>query len=305
MPLFDTHIVVDWSARSSPSPRRYTKDAIWWAIVRNGALKKVAYERTRHEAITNLASVIETELESTRRVLIGFDFPFGYPDGVAQRLTGHAAALELWAWLDRRIHDSENNSNNRYDVATEINDRYQGIGPCWGRPSTWDYPKVPTRMRDRTCLPEIPQERRIVDKLAGAKTVWQLAYRGCVGSQVLLGLPALERLRHMQPLHGHVAVWPLEGGLTVPDKPVVLVEVYPSLLNEAVSAAACPGEIPDRVQVRVNAKAFASLDALGGLEKLFVGSPALTLSERNLVATEEAWILGVGFEPELRCSANV
>ena len=34
-------------------------------------------------------------------------------------------------------------------------------------------------------------QRRVADKTAvGAKTVWQLAYNGSVGSQVLLGIPA-------------------------------------------------------------------------------------------------------------------
>ena len=32
-PLFHTHIVVDWSARSEPSPEQPSKDAIWWADV--------------------------------------------------------------------------------------------------------------------------------------------------------------------------------------------------------------------------------------------------------------------------------
>ena len=34
MPLFHTHVVVDWSARSKPSPKRKSKDAIWWAVAR-------------------------------------------------------------------------------------------------------------------------------------------------------------------------------------------------------------------------------------------------------------------------------
>lgn len=33
-PHFDTHIVVDWSARGKPGPARPTKDGIWWAVAR-------------------------------------------------------------------------------------------------------------------------------------------------------------------------------------------------------------------------------------------------------------------------------
>ena len=56
--------------------------------------------------------------------------------------------------------------------------------------------------------------------------------------------------------------------------PVVLAEVYPSLLREAIVERAGENEILDRAQVRVNAEAFASLDARGMLAPLFGGSPA-------------------------------
>ena len=216
-----------------------------------------------------------------------------------------ACAFALWDWLAARIVDDEHNANNRYAVAAEINRRYPGVGPCWGRPATWTYPDVPTRAHARTHRAAQPAERRIADKHAkGAKTVWQLAYTGSVGSQVLLGLPALDRLRTTPSIAGGVAVWPFEGGLAVPDKPVVLVELYPSLLRAAVARHATRAEIHDRAQVRVNARAFASLDAAGGLAPLFLGSPALTRCERRLIETEEAWVLGVGDEAALHEAAR-
>ncbi len=60
------------------------------------------------------------------------------------------------------------------------------------------------------------------------------------------------------------------------------------------------GEILDRAQVRVNAEAFARLDAGGGLAPLFAGVLGLTPDERHLVETEEAWILGFGHEEALK-----
>ena len=92
-PLFDTHIVVDWSARSRPSPVRPGKDAIWWALARTdgGEAREPEYARTRHEAIRRLARLMADELDAGRRVLVGFDFPFGYPAGVAGRLTGRSS----------------------------------------------------------------------------------------------------------------------------------------------------------------------------------------------------------------------
>ena len=299
MPLFHTHIVVDWSARSKPSPERETKDAIWWAVARIGrrgvGVKKPEYARTRHRALDGLARLVAGELNAGRRVLVGFDFPFGYPAGVAKHLAGEASALALWDWLAERIEDAPDNANNRYDVAAVINGAYPGIGPFWGRPSNWDYPAIPVRASARTQREAHPDERRICDHRAtGAKTVWQLAYAGSVGSQMLLGLPALKRLTEDPRIAGRAAIWPFETGLQTPEAPVVIAEVYPSLLRDEVRARQQAGEILDSAQVRVNAQAFARLDAGGGLAPLFGGAPFLSPAERWIVEKEEAWILGLG-----------
>ena len=266
---------------------------------------RASYERTRHAAIASLTEFVAAEHAAGRRVLVGFDFPFGYPAGVAERLTGERSAFALWKWLATRIEDGERNDNNRYAVATEINRAYPGVGPCWGRPEGWDYPDVPFLGTDVQSRDAHPSERRIADRQAkGAKTVWQLAGAGSVGSQTLLGIPALERFRAAPSLRGHVAVWPFEGGLDVPVKPVVLAEVYPSLLREAVKAQTGPNDIRDCVQVRVNADAFASLDAAGRLETLFAGPQQLAPEQREQVVREEAWILGLGFEVQLGDAAE-
>ena len=308
--LFHTHIVVDWSARSKPGPARETRDSIWWAvarITRRGVrVGTPEYARTRHEALHWLGRLIAGEVDSGRRVLAGFDFPFGYPAGVAARLTGKASALALWDWLATQIEDAPDNANNRYDVATAINAAYPGLGPFWGRPSAWDYPAIPMRASARTGQEHHPPERRIADHRAkGAKTVWQLAYAGSVGSQMLLGLPALKRLKADPRIAGRAKVWPFEAGLRAPDAPAVIAEVYPSLLRNEVGARRGDGEILDSAQVRVNADAFARLDAGGGLAPLFAGAPCLTPGERRIVENEEAWILGLGHEEALKAACRV
>ena len=309
MPLFHTHIVVDWSARSKPSPAKPAKDAIWWAVARIASGTKVdepEYVRTRHEALDRLAHLVAGELDSGRRVLVGFDFPFGYTTGVAGHLTGKASGLALWDWLAARIGDAPDNGNNRYDVAATINDTYPGLGPFWGRPPSWLYPAIPVRASERTERRAHPPERRLCDiRATGAKTVWQLAYTGSVGSQTLLGLPALKRLVADQRIAGRATIWPFETGLRTPDAQAVIAEVYPSLLRAEVRARRGEDEILDSAQVRVNAEAFARLDLQGGLAHLFAGAPGLTADERRLVATEEAWILGLGHEDALKAACLV
>ncbi len=303
-PLFQTHIIVDWSGKSSPTPKKESADAIWWAVARIAGgveVEESQYARTRYEALDRLGGLIADELDAGRRVLVGFDFPFGYPKGVAKHLTGRACALALWNWLAREIEDGPDNDNNRYHVAAAINRAYPGVGPFWGRPAAWDYPTIPARASVRTAQEGHPPERRICDDRArGAKTVWQLAYAGSVGSQMLLGLPALKRLKADPRVANRAKVWPFETGLRTPDARAVIAEVYPSLLRDEVNARRYEGEILDSAQVRVNAEAFAWLDAGGGLAPLFAGAPCLTPEERRIVGTEEAWILGLGHEEALK-----
>ena len=305
MPLFDTHIIVDWSARSKPSPAKPTKDAIWWAVARvdggSASVLKPKYARTRDDALRCLVRLIADELDAGRRVLVGFDFPFGYPKGVAARLTGEASALALWDWLAARIKDAPKNKNNRHKVAAEINAAYPGLGPCWGRPASWPFPTIPVKKSARTRQECHPPECRVADQCAkGAKTVWQLAYSGSVGSQVLLGLPALKHLIENPCIAGRAAIWPFQTRLRTPKAAAVIAEVYPSLLGGEIGAHKRAGEILDCAQVRVNAEAFARLDAGGGLAPLFSGAPFLTPAERQLIETEEAWILGLGHEQALK-----
>lgn len=289
--LFDTVVIVDWSARSTPSPARPSGDAIWWAVARDGTVEAPVYARTRQAALDGLTNLLQRELRANRRVLVGFDFPFGYPAGVARRVTGTDDALALWAWLADRIEDGPNNTNNRFSVAEAINALYTGIGPFWGRPESWDHPGIPTRGTVRHGTDHPPDRRLIEQHQKSTQPVWKLYTTGSVGSQVLLGLPALQRLRHVADLAGHILVWPFQTGLDAPDAPLVLVEIYPSLIAAAVASHRREDEILDAAQVRVTAGAYAALDRDGALGRAFEG-PDLSTYQRDLVAREEAWILG-------------
>jgi len=307
MPLFDTHIVVDWSAKATPAKG---ENSIWWAaVIGRGCVLEPRNPQTRHEAVERLTAFIADELDAGRRVLAGFDFPFGYPAGVAERLTGEASARALWDWLERKIEDQPDNGNNRFEVAENMNRFWRGIGPFWGRPWQWSGPEgVPIRGTERTAWENHPPERRIADlRVRSAKTVWQLIGNGAVGSQVLVGLPALKRLLGDPRIGCRGAVWPFDTGLRAPDSrrtPLVLAEIYPSLLRKQVGECREEGEILDRAQVRVNAAAFARLDRRDGLAPVFEGACDLNPDERRAIVEEEAWILGLGHEADLRRSAE-
>ncbi|MEM7745389.1 MAG: precorrin-8X methylmutase [Pseudomonadota bacterium] len=281
---FDRYVMVDWSAASKPTTG---KDSIWIGA-RDGTRTEVENIPTRFRARARLHSLAADAIRAQKRLLIGVDFPFGYPAGVARRVTGHADALALWRWIAARLRDGPDNANNRYELAAEINRLYAGTGPFWGRPSTWNFPEVPTTAKAREGR-DHPPEHRLADQTAkGAKTVWQLAYAGSVGSQILTGLPALLALRDDPELAPHTRIWPFETGLTTPDAPVVIAEIYPSLIPPDPSET-----IKDAGQVRAVCDWLAGLDRDALLAPLFAGPPEATPSQRRLIATEEAWILGL------------
>lgn len=282
-------IVVDWSAAAAPSPARPSADAVWIGEA-SAAGVRADYRRTRAAALADLAGRIEAALAAGERLLVGADFPFGYPAGFAAALTGRAGPLALWPWLAERIEDGPDNANNRFEVAAAINARFPGLGPFWGRPAGRDLPALPARGRDRSFRWQ-PERRACEQAAPGAQPVWKLYTTGAVGGQALLGIPALERLRRAFP--GRIAVWPFQP----PEAPVVLAEVYPSLLRGPVAAAVTAGEIRDRAQVRLLAGALVRLARTGGLAALL--SPAAPPAR----PAEEGWILGAGQAGALAAAA--
>jgi molybdopterin molybdotransferase len=247
------------------------------------------YLRNRVIAVAWLRDFLAAELRAQRRVLAGFDFPFGYPAGFAERLTGRRDALSVWDFMAEHLEDAPA-SNNRFDLAGRINEDFPGTGPFWFNGIARDIPNLPRKGREREG--HGLEERREVERRAkGSFTCWQMGGAGAVGSQVMTGMATLERLRRTFP--GEIAVWPFEPL----DAPVAFVEVWPSLLASSVRAAIRPGDIRDAVQVRVLADAIARMAEGGTLRAAIDAAPAEARAE-------EGWILGVGAETFLAASVR-
>ena len=350
-PLFDTYVMVDWSASNSPAKWPPGKDSIWWAAVQdpkeslkvNGKEREVrippsetivAHERTRHSAISHLSDFLAAELAEDRRVLVGFDFAFGYPSGFSKMVTGRASAESVWRWLSGRILDEDGNRNNRFSVAGELNEtihRKTGeVGPFWVARSKTNDPFDPRVSNGnpykKGALPWPADfgfaHRRVTDYAPRAQPVWNLFGPGTVGSQALLGIPALGRLRAEPALKDRCVVWPFQTGWSLPDATkrnnVVIVEIYPSLLGRSLERFAQPGEVRDRTQVRLNALAFSLLgENESGLDRLFLGPREEDLRRaesqwpqggsrdermkkmRDRIEKEEGWMFGLGYQGEL------
>ncbi len=280
---FDSVLVVDWSAASSRAPARPSKDAIWLGFVEAGAPQSPIYCRSRIEAEATIAAIMEAERAAGRRLLAGFDFPFGYPAGVARRVTGGEDPLDLWDWLAARITDSETGANNRFDVAEMLNALWDCPGPFWGKTHADRWPGIPYR-KEGIRYDTIAEKRACDLAARAASSCFQLCYHPTVGSQALMGLPMLSRLRR-QP---GTAVWPFQDWQ---EADVVLAEIWPGLIEPAVRAAlaADPAQIRDAVQVDLLSRALAHLPDTR-LSAMMSDLPPEVQDE----VREEAWILGAG-----------
>ena len=237
MSAFDSFCVVDWNSGNDtgPTPK---KDAIWAAAVVAGQAHPACYLRNRDVAMEWITELVETELRASRRLLIGFDFPFGYPAGFAERIVGEANTPKLWDFFAERLQDSPKH-NNRFDLAGELNRRFPGVGPFWFNALKRDIAHLPRKGLARQG--HSMKERRAVDMVhPGAFTPWQMGGAGAVGGQVMTGMAALSALRRR--FGSKVSVWPFEQ-----EAEVHVVEIWPSLIDRAVRTSR--DEIRDRAQV--------------------------------------------------------
>ena len=281
---FDRVIVVDWSAANLPTSPTNRANAIWIGCHdAEGGIEW--HHRTRAAAETQIGTLIDTALADGVRLLVGCDFAMGYPAGFAARLTGVPKAPAVWNWLARAITDAPDNRNNRFEVAARINAAFpEGPGPFWSHPTGQHYPGLPDRRTgiDHATLGLAPS-RAAEAVVLQAKSPWMLFNPGSVGSQSLLGLPMIRRLAQSPG----VSVRPFDPA----PAPVVIAEVYPSLLAGPVAILANAEALPaDQAQVRLLSRALYMLAQRGRLAPLFDAPPA---------AAEEGWILGAGHGPLL------
>ena len=279
--IFDAYLVVDWSARNDLSARKPSPNSIWFCfkhpggeIVENPRTRVAAYKRIRNLLLQH----------SEQRILVCMDFPYGYPAGLTQRL-GVSNWSGIWHEWHSRISDDDNNSNNRFRVAADLNRLISGTaGPFWGcHPPSVSNDFLTT---GKTSLAGLPEYRLCEPKKA--KSAWQLFGAGCVGSQSLMGIPYLYKLRFDEQLEIDSCVWPFETGMNSPadDKRIVHAEIYPSLFQIKTGE----DEIKDNAQVNNLACRFHKLDTEGQLEDYFMG-PELTNDQYDQVKNHEGWIL--------------
>jgi molybdopterin molybdotransferase len=277
---FDEIIIVDWSAASKPGRG---KDSIWIGQAGGSRLAPVN-PATRTEAMEILRDRIAAARSAGRKVLIGADFPFGYPKGFAEALTGKSGALAVWEWLEASVEDGADNANNRFALADQINQKMGKNAPFWGRPRSLRLAHLPERGHDRGEM-RFAERRRVEAHEPGTQPVWKLYTTGSVGSQALTGIARFAKLR--AELGAICAVWPFEN---IEAAEVVFAEVWPSLMRSEVKAVEGLYPCRDAAQVDVLARALAAAPL----------APLFETGESPEVLAEEGWILAAG-KAELLC----
>ena len=289
--LFQAYVMVDWSAASKPTTG---PDSIWVGVMKRNVRFQMAFEAhnppTRAQAEKVINGVLDDLKRKRERVLVGFDFPLGFPRGTAAALNLEGSPWRaLMDFAVKEVKDKADNTNNRFQVGAKMNRLLTGGAfPFWGAPAR-DEQTMLSAKRPREHGPDDLPEFRYADEAArGAASIWKLYYQGSVGGQALTGIPVAKRLRDARA----AKFWPFETGWRalapddVADADAVFAEIYPSLH----AAKPNPGEIKDHAQVRAACERFNALDEKAQLGALF--GPSGSDPRAEAIEREEGWILG-------------
>lgn len=276
---------LDFSARSTPSPRKPSADACWWRLGDETGRGETGYERTRARAWAAIAHWARGRA-ARGPLLLGVDVALGFPAGTAAAL-GVGGWRGLWALLAAEVIDHpETNANNRWEVAARLNALVgagPGGGPWWGCPPAKASAFLCTRRGfdwpvNAAGGQPLPRLRATDAACPGVQEVWKLQGAGSVGSQSLLGIAGLVRLRDQLAGAGvRLRVWPFERASPPVPGELWVAECWPAGLELAEAKG---GEIRDAQQV----EAWVS----------WAVAHAGTAWSRPLpaAADEEGWILG-------------
>ena len=291
--LFNAYVIVDWSAASKPGTGA---DLIRIGVMKRDVRFRLAFEShalaTRGEAEKRLGAILDDLKKRNERALLGFNFPLGFPHGLAEalKLPGEPSTA-LWDFLDKMVKDKADNTNNRFAVGSEINRRTTGGPfPFWGCPPRDALTTLqPKRAREHG--PGDLPEFRYADQAVKGASIWKLYYAGSIGGHAILGIPMVRRLKKARP----VKVWPFDTGwkaITEADldgAEALAVEVKLGL----VPAQPLPGEAKELAPVRALAERIAKLDEAGKLGAAFAPPAGVPAGEVQAVEHEEGWILNV------------
>jgi hypothetical protein len=187
-------VAIDWSGRADDKGR-----TTWMAVIEDGVFRLLENGRSRPELRDELIRL----RSRCRRLVVGIDFAFGFPQWYAEA-NGWTCGRDIWRAAYR---DGESWLTS-------------GVAPFWGR--TTKRPQHPGDALRRT-------ERAVG---GSPRSIFQIGGAGAVGTGSIRGMPVLHELAE-----AGFTVWPFE-----PAGDAAIIEIYPRLFTGKVvksSARAC------------------------------------------------------------------
>jgi len=252
-------VAVDWSGdRSAAGQRRKIWAGVWTAGVGgpvDGGRVSLESGRTRVEVGEWL---IEMARE-TPRMVVGFDFCFGFPAWFVKGEMGCVDAPAFWDLVTRE-------HGERWLAAGCGDQRFwgrAGAGRGGKRPAEFSGDGLHRMLRatdiDCKIAAVIPEAERAARVLGIApKSVFQIGGAGSVGTASLRGMPVLKRLRE-----AGFSVWPFDRAAS---KRPMVVEMYTRLNTGAVRKSNAAARAEYLLRKRNEDAAYAALPS-GVMEK--------------------------------------
>ena len=178
--------MVDWSAAATP---KLGADSIWIAALGRDrrTLRPVLLENlaTRRDAAAVLRALFIGSVARQERVLAGFDFPLGYPAGLAKRLGLSGEPWRaIWGEIAGLLVDTPDNRNNRFSVAADLNRRLTGEAyPFWSCPAGAAGSFLQPKHHRRHSADGFPEHRLVDRRMRGPQPGWKLAGTGSAGGK--------------------------------------------------------------------------------------------------------------------------
>jgi hypothetical protein len=309
MLFFDAYIFIDWSSRNRIGPDNPCSDAVWEGKYTRESRNLIeTYYRTRRECIDSVRSSLSSYVTKGYRVLLGFDFPYGYPKGLAQCLglsDDYPPWQNVWTAISSQVTDSKKNKSNRFMAASKLNTLvgYSEAGPFWGVPKTQETIFLQTKSPE---FPFISRNGVVIDRLRivelhlrGVQESWKLFGAGSVGSQALTGIPYVRKLRFDPSFSEKSAVWPFETSFTPTPTPkvgpfILHAEIWPGVVKSSVNQILMRDKtiIKDQAQVRAMCLWASELDERAEFGQLFDTPEGLDATDIDSCINHEGWVLG-------------
>jgi hypothetical protein len=324
---FDAHIMVDWNSGNGLRPHTPAANAPWvgegWWNGNQLVLPTFrGYFRSRRSCIAHLLCRLRDHVNKARRVLLCFDFAYGYPAGYGRALglAGPRFWNTIWDEISvpslargkagpapMNVFATRNNKNNRFVIASHLNQRVANHhalgppGPLYGCPDGKQTqffmqanPGFPFQSAGGALQHFRMTEQRLLGLGFHPLCVWWVLGGGApvVGGQILSGIPSVRRIWNHRRFVSISKVWPFETGFVLANPPtgpyIVHAEIWPDIVNNELQR----GPIRDEAQVRAMVQWAATEDAVGQLATRFQQPSRLTTQQIQQCEHQEGWILG-------------